>query len=96
MVSLGCDRCLRTGAGHAAAPEGRRPVTRLQKYVFGRYVQYLQRFQAALENEFPTAFRLYRVFSVGVKDFARDVKSFALLARKVWCDIGLCRLNVYP
>ncbi|KAF0290911.1 LETM1 domain-containing protein 1 [Amphibalanus amphitrite] len=85
-------RCLQTGLGHTAAPEGRRPVTRLQKYVFGRYVEYLQRFQRALENEFPTAFRLYRVFSVGVKDFARDVKSFALLARKVH-GLGLRSLS---
>ena len=74
------------------APEGRRPVTRLQKYVFGRYVQYLQRFQAALQSEFPAAFRLYRVFTVGVKDFARDVKEFALLARKVCvCNSAVAR-----
>ncbi|XP_037076930.1 LETM1 domain-containing protein 1-like [Pollicipes pollicipes] len=75
-------RCVQLGRGLGES-EGRRPVTRVQKYVFGRYMQYLHKFQQVLESEFPAAFRLYRVFTVGVRDFVRDAKSFALLARKV-------------
>ncbi|XP_037076925.1 LETM1 domain-containing protein 1-like [Pollicipes pollicipes] len=74
--------CVQLGRGLGES-EGRRPVTRVQKYVFGRYMQYLHKFQQVLESEFPAAFRLYRVFTVGVRDFVRDAKSFALLARKV-------------
>ncbi|XP_054275647.1 LETM1 domain-containing protein 1 [Macrosteles quadrilineatus] len=55
----------------------------IRNYVLSRYMQYVQQYADVLEKRFPTAIRVYRVFTIGVKDFYGDLKVFLALFHKV-------------
>uniref|UniRef100_A0A1B6K9D4 Letm1 RBD domain-containing protein n=1 Tax=Graphocephala atropunctata TaxID=36148 RepID=A0A1B6K9D4_9HEMI len=55
----------------------------IRQYVLSRYMQYVQGYAAVLEQKFPTAMRVYRVFTIGIKDFYSDLKVFLALFHKV-------------
>ncbi len=48
----------------------------IKQYVLTKYVNYVGGYQKVLETRFPKAMKVYRVFSVGVKDFYQDSKDF--------------------
>ncbi|KAK7081247.1 LETM1-like protein [Halocaridina rubra] len=50
--------------------------SRLQRFVLWRFTWYLKRFQKSLENEMPDTFHMFRIFSIGLKDFIVDFKDF--------------------
>lgn len=41
-----------------------------------KYVNYVSTYEKILETRFPRAMKVYRVFSVGIKDFYQDTKEF--------------------
>ena len=55
----------------------RRNIAKIFKsYALKKYVNYVKNYDKILENRFPRAMHVYRVFSVGIKDFYQDTKSF--------------------
>ncbi|RZB39856.1 LETM1 domain-containing protein 1, partial [Asbolus verrucosus] len=56
---------------------------KIRFYVIHRYLEYLKNYDKVLERSFPGAMRVYRVFSVGIKDFMRDLKDYVRIVRLV-------------
>ncbi|CAB3389104.1 Hypothetical predicted protein [Cloeon dipterum] len=54
---------------------------KVRRYTLSRYVFYVRRFEHTLEENFPSAMHVYRVFVVGIKDFYEDLKHFIRVAR---------------
>lgn len=48
----------------------------IRQYFFSRFFTYISNYDAVLENRFPKAIKIYRVFMVGVKDFYSDMKRY--------------------
>lgn len=48
----------------------------VRQYFFGRFFNYLKNYDKVLEKNFPAAITIYRVFSIGVKDFFLDMKRY--------------------
>ncbi|XP_076065674.1 LETM1 domain-containing protein 1 [Oratosquilla oratoria] len=48
--------------------------SRILRYIFWRYTWYLKRLQQSLENEMPSTFHMFRVFSIGLKEFMIDFR----------------------
>ncbi|XP_071537419.1 LETM1 domain-containing protein 1 isoform X2 [Panulirus ornatus] len=59
--------------------ESEKLPSRIQRYFLGRYTWYLKRFQVSLENEMPDTFNMFRIFTVGLKEFIIDFKDFIKL-----------------
>ncbi|KAM3968473.1 LETM1 domain-containing protein 1 [Aphomia sociella] len=66
---------------------------KLRTYVVQRYIDYVKNYTKFLENRFPTAMRMYRVFSVGIKDFLRDLKTYITLRIKFTKDQGFMNMS---
>ncbi|XP_068087152.1 LETM1 domain-containing protein 1 isoform X2 [Anabrus simplex] len=58
-------------------------ATKVQNYVFQRYLRFVQTYEKLLESRFPTAMHVYRIFMVGIKEFYADMKSFFRIVKKV-------------
>ncbi|KAG0696223.1 LETM1 domain-containing protein 1 [Chionoecetes opilio] len=48
--------------------------SRVQRFFLWRYSRYLGKFQESLKNEMPDTFRMFSIFTVGLKDFIIDFK----------------------
>lgn len=48
----------------------------IKTYALNKYVNYVRNYDKILEVRFPKAMKVYRVFSVGIKDFYTDTKDF--------------------
>lgn len=48
----------------------------VSQYFFSRFFQYISNYDKVLEKKFPSAMHIYRVFSLGVKDFFGDMKMY--------------------
>lgn len=55
-------------------PSGENLPSRIQRYIVRRYTWYLSRFQQSLETEMPDTFNMFRIFTVGLKEFIIDFK----------------------
>lgn len=66
---------------------------KLRTYVVQRYIDYVKNYTNVLENRFPTAVKMYRVFSVGIKDFLRDLKTYISLRFKMTKDKGFNKMT---
>lgn len=62
-------------------------------YVVGRYIDYVKNYTNVLESRFPTAVKMYRVFSVGIKDFLSDLKKYISIRLKIAKDHGFLNLS---
>ncbi|XP_050683191.1 LETM1 domain-containing protein 1 [Leptidea sinapis] len=52
---------------------------KFRMYVVQRYMDYVKEYSSVLETRFPSAVKMYRVFSVGMKEFLRDLKRYITL-----------------
>ncbi|XP_043273123.1 LETM1 domain-containing protein 1 [Venturia canescens] len=59
-----------------------------RKYWMSRYMNYIKNYQTTLEKNFPKPMHVYRVFSIGSKDFFLDLKKY-LSVRKLHRKGGL-------
>lgn len=66
---------------------------KIQTFVIQRYIQYVKNYTNVLETRFPTAVKMYRVFSVGIKDFLSDLKKYISLRIKVSKDQGFTNIS---
>ncbi|XP_046606216.1 LETM1 domain-containing protein 1 [Neodiprion virginianus] len=57
-------------------------VYSLRKHWFSRYTDYIKNLQKSLEKSFPKTMHVYRVFSIGTKDFYRDLKLYFAVQKK--------------
>ncbi|XP_027221093.1 LETM1 domain-containing protein 1 [Penaeus vannamei] len=53
--------------------------SKILRYFLGRYTWYLNRFHQSLETEMPDTFNMFRIFSVGLKQFLIDFKDFMMV-----------------
>lgn len=60
----------------------------LGTYIVQRYMEYVQNYTKVLEKRFPAAISMYRVFSIGISDFYKDLKVYIKLRIKVLKDKG--------
>ncbi|XP_063910700.1 LETM1 domain-containing protein 1 isoform X2 [Zophobas morio] len=54
---------------------------KIRFYIVHRYVEYLKNYDQILEKNFPSAMQVYRMFSMGIKDFAVDLKEYFKIVR---------------
>lgn len=66
---------------------------KMRTYVIQRYVDYVKNYTKVLEIRFPTAVKMYRVFSVGIKDFLTDLKTFIKLRIQIRRDKGFGKMT---
>lgn len=66
---------------------------KMRTYVIQRYIDYVKNYTKVLENRFPTAVKMYRVFSVGIKDFLKDLKTYISLRIRVTRDKGFSNMT---
>ncbi|XP_063634541.1 LETM1 domain-containing protein 1 [Cydia splendana] len=66
---------------------------KLRTYIVERYIQYVKGYTKVLENRFPRAMQMYRVFSVGIKDFLKDLKRYIGLRIKVAREQGFSNMS---
>ncbi|XP_072930836.1 LETM1 domain-containing protein 1 [Epargyreus clarus] len=66
---------------------------KLRTYIVQRYIEYVKNYTKLLESRFPTAMRMYRVFSVGIKDFLKDLKKYISLRIRVAREQGFTKMS---
>lgn len=62
-------------------------------YILQRYIDYVKNYTKVLEVRFPTAMKMYRVFSIGIKDFLRDLMTYISLRMKIAKDKGFSNMS---
>ncbi|KAK4010859.1 hypothetical protein OUZ56_019987 [Daphnia magna] len=55
---------------------GHKVSKEIKSYALTKYVDYVRNYDKILEVRFPKAMKVYRVFSVGIKDLYQDTKAF--------------------
>ncbi|XP_049959851.1 LETM1 domain-containing protein 1 [Schistocerca serialis cubense] len=58
-------------------------INKIRRYALSRYMQFVQGYETLLEKKFPAALRTYRIFTAGIKDFYRDLKSFFQISMQI-------------
>ncbi|XP_071446120.1 LETM1 domain-containing protein 1 [Hetaerina americana] len=58
-------------------------VRKARKYVLTRFAQFVKGYEKFLENTFPSAANVYRVFVFGTREFYKDMKKYLSVARAV-------------
>ncbi|CAG4942908.1 unnamed protein product [Colias eurytheme] len=66
---------------------------KFRTYIVQRYIEYVKNYTKVLETRFPAAMRMYRVFSIGIKDFLRDLKAYISLRIKFARDQGFSNMS---
>lgn len=76
-------RHINTCRFYSSMPQHKKEKNKLRTYVAGRYMKYLQSYSTALEKRFPAAMKMYRLVTVGIKEFYSDVKDYVSLCIKI-------------
>lgn len=77
------------------------PQKRATKFVFSKFFTFVTEYNKILETKFPGAMKVYRVFTVGLKDFTRDLTDYVKVTRKTLStnngvrDLSTTELDVY-
>lgn len=66
---------------------------KIRTYVVQRYIDYVKNYTNVLEKRFPSAMRMYRVFSIGIKDFLKDLKTYISLRLKIAKNGGFSKMS---
>ncbi|XP_045784992.1 LETM1 domain-containing protein 1-like [Maniola jurtina] len=66
---------------------------KLRTYLTKRYIDYVKNYTRVFEKRFPSAMRMYRIFSIGIKDFLKDLKTFITLRIKITKTGGFSNLS---
>ncbi|CAL7933939.1 unnamed protein product [Xylocopa violacea] len=68
-------------------------VSNIKQYWFDKYINYIKNYEHVLEKNFPRTMHVYRIFSIGTKDFIQDVKQYIGILKKQNID-GIGNLTV--
>nr|XP_018917575.1 PREDICTED: LETM1 domain-containing protein 1 isoform X1 [Bemisia tabaci] len=55
----------------------------INEYALSKFSKYVSGFADVLEKKFPAAMKVYRIFTVGTKDFVQDFKEYYKINRRV-------------
>ncbi|XP_013179075.1 PREDICTED: LETM1 domain-containing protein 1 [Papilio xuthus] len=66
---------------------------KIRTYIVQRYINYVKNYKKLLQDRFPTAIHMYRVFSIGIKDFLSDLKTYISLRLKITKDQGFSNMT---
>ncbi|XP_032527737.1 LETM1 domain-containing protein 1 [Danaus plexippus] len=66
---------------------------KFRTYIVQKYINYVKNYTKVLEDRFPAAVRMYRVFSVGIKDFLKDLKTYISLRIKITKNGGFSNMS---
>lgn len=58
-------------------------VKQIQKYWIFRYIDYVKNYEKVLDKNFPKTMHVYRVFSIGTKEFYGDLKRYMQVRKKI-------------
>ncbi|GFR31958.1 LETM1 domain-containing protein 1 [Trichonephila clavata] len=77
-----------------------KPLTGVKEYLVQKCFAFVQGYEKVLETKFPSAFKIYQVFSVGTKTLYTDIKEYirissSLSAGKSVRDLQRKELEVY-
>lgn len=65
-----------TPSGSPGVDKNKSRVKQIQKYWIFRFIDYVKKYEKVLDKNFPKTMHVYRVFSVGTKEFYGDLKSY--------------------
>lgn len=71
----------RTDLVHNKQSYGNEEAKKIRFYFLRRYLQYIRNSSKIIEQRFPNAIRMYRVFMDGLKEFYTDLKDFVRIVR---------------
>lgn len=54
-----------------------------EKYFFKRFLEYIKNYDQIVAKKYPTAFKVYRVYMDGVKNFYNDMKNYLKIQGKL-------------
>lgn len=57
-------------------------ISNIKEYWFNKYINYIKNYDKVLEKRFPKTMHVYRIFSIGTKDFIQDTKKFIQIKTK--------------
>ena len=75
--------CIQRCQTQVGKKEEKSRVSNIKKYWFNRYIDYIKNYESVLEKNFPRTMHVYRVFSIGTKDFIWEVKEYLLVMKKI-------------
>lgn len=56
----------------------------VRTYFFGRFFDYVKNYDQLVAKKYPKAFKVYRVFMDGVKNFGSDMKDYLKITTKLF------------
>ncbi|XP_076765761.1 LETM1 domain-containing protein 1 [Xylocopa sonorina] len=68
-------------------------VSNIKQYWFDKYIDYIKNYENVLAKNFPRTMHVYRIFSIGTKDFIQDVKRYLWILKKQNID-GIDNLTI--
>ncbi|XP_063239998.1 LETM1 domain-containing protein 1 isoform X2 [Bacillus rossius redtenbacheri] len=71
------------GSAGMSTPKGTDGQRKVREYALSRYLQFLTKYQAHLERQFPSVYHVYRIFMAGMRDFYADVKTYLRIASEL-------------
>ncbi|KAK3578073.1 hypothetical protein CHS0354_032724 [Potamilus streckersoni] len=60
------------------------PPGRLRRYLMDKLMNYVERYEGFLEHKSPKVFRVYKTFTVGVKDLLTDIHRYYNISSEIW------------
>lgn len=66
---------------------------KLRTYIVQRYIDYVKNYTQVFEQRFPSLAKIYRIFSIGIKDFLRDLKTYIKLRMKIAKNGGFSNMS---
>lgn len=55
----------------------------VRSYFFTRFLEYTKNYEQIVAKKYPTAFKIYRIYMDGMKNFYTDMKDFLKIQRKL-------------
>ncbi|XP_054167967.1 LETM1 domain-containing protein 1-like [Oppia nitens] len=73
-------------ASHRRPPSGDnyvKPISRLKTFMSKQLMKFIESYEKILEKRFPKTFKIYRVFTIGTKDFYNDSIEYIRISREL-------------
>lgn len=72
-----CQQINKPASGKIQRSQYFKPLGWIRQFIFSKFLKYVQGYELILEKNFPRAFKVYQIFSIGIKEFYQDIKLFA-------------------
>lgn len=61
-----------------------KPPGKVKVYIVQKYVKYLGKVEHSFEKKYPKAFKVYKIFKDGIRDFFKDTKLYLKVTTDLW------------